>query len=188
MSATQVARVTLLALSSLLLSVRAPAQEDAAFLRRAAQLGLAEVAASRMALVKSRDASIKAFADAVLADHARLTQQLEALARDAGVDLPTGLSLRQKLELRVLRDGSDEKFDQRYADVFGVKAYERRIRLFEAAAAGAEDPDVKTFAQSALPWLRQRLASAKSLSATAGCAPRRRARAASTQYRPSGRA
>ena len=73
------------------------------------------------------------------------------------------MTLRQRLQLRVLRDGSDDKFDQRFADAFGVKAYERTIRLFEAAATDAKGPDVQAFAESALPWLRERLETAKSL-------------------------
>jgi len=46
---------------------------------------------------------------------------------------------------------------------YGVKAYERTIQLFEAAATDAQDPDVQAFADAALPWVRQRLAAAKAL-------------------------
>ena len=163
MSIAQAVQITLLAVSSVLLNVRAEGVNDAAFLRQAAQHGLAEVAASKMALVKSRSPQVKSFADAVLADHARLHEQLQALAAEASVELPAGLTLRQKLELRVLRDGSDEKFDQRFTDAFGVKAYERTLRLFAAAATDAKDPDVQAFAEQALPWLRERLEAAKDL-------------------------
>ncbi|HYJ97313.1 MAG TPA: DUF4142 domain-containing protein [Burkholderiaceae bacterium] len=163
MSIAQAVQITLLAVSSVLWNVRAEVTNDAAFLRQAVQHGLAEVAASKMALVKSRSPAVKAFADAVLADHARLHEQLQTLAAEANVELPAGLTLRQKLQLRVLRDGSDEKFDQRFADAFGVKAYGRTIRLFEAAAADAKDPDVQAFAESSLPLLRERLEAAKDL-------------------------
>ena len=164
MSIAQAVQITLLAVSSMLLNVRAEEAGDTAFLRQAAQQGLAEVAASKMALVKSRSPEVKSFADSVLADHARLHQQLQTLAADADVELPTGLTLRQRLKLRLLRDGSDDKFDQRFANTFGVEAYERTIRLFEAAATDARAPDVQAFAESALPWLRQRLEDAKELS------------------------
>jgi len=163
MSIVQAVQLVLLTLSSLLVSVRAERVDDAAFLRRAAQLGLAEVAASKMALVKSRSPAVRSFADAVLADHSRLREQLQSLADEADVELPVGLTLRQKLTLRVLRDGSDDKFDQRFTDSFGVKAYARAIELFEAAAASARDPDVQAFAESALPTLRDRLDAAKDL-------------------------
>ena len=164
MSIAQAVQITLLAVSSVLFSVRAEVAGDTAFLRQAAQWGLAEVAASKMALVKSRSPTVKSFADAVLADHARLHEQLQTLAADADVELPVGLTLRQKLELRLLRDGADDTFDERFANTFGVKAYERTIRLFEAAAIDAQDPDVQAFAVSALPWLRERLVEAKGLS------------------------
>jgi putative membrane protein len=164
MSIAQAVQITLLAVSSVLFSVRAEVAGDTAFLRQAAQWGLAEVAASKMALVKSRSPTVKSFADAVLADHARLHEQLQTLAADADVELPVGLTLRQKLELRLLRDGADDTFDERFANTFGVKAYERTIRLFEAAATDAQDPDVQAFAVSALPWLRERLVDAKGLS------------------------
>ena len=80
MSIAQAVQITLLAVSSALLGVRAEVVNDAAFLRQAVQHGLAEVAASKMALVKSRSLAVKSFADAVLADHARLHEQLQALA------------------------------------------------------------------------------------------------------------
>lgn len=163
MSIPRAVQILLLAASSMLMGVRAEGSGDTAFLRQAAQQGLAEVAASKMALVKSRSPAVKLFADAVLADHARLHEQLQTLAAEADVKLPVGLTLRQKLELRLLRDGSDDKFDQRFADTFGVKAYERTIRLFESAATDARDPDVQAFAELALPWLRERLADAKGL-------------------------
>ena len=164
MSIAQAFSVVLLVLSSMLSSARAQAVDDAAFLRQAAQFGLAEVAASKMALVNSRSPAVKSFADSVLADHNRLQEQLQLLAAEADVKLPLALTLRQRLTLRLLRDGSDENFDQRFADAFGVKAYERTIRLFETAAASARDPDVQAFAGSALPALRQRLDAAKDLS------------------------
>jgi putative membrane protein len=163
MSIAQAVQITLLAVSSALLGVQAEVFSDTAFLRQAAQQGLAEVAASKLALVKSRSLAVKSFADAVLADHARLQEQLRHLAAEADVKLPIGLTLRQRLELRVLRDGSDDKFDQRFANTFGVRAYERTIRLFEAAAAESQDADVQAFAESALPALRQRLDAAKGL-------------------------
>ena len=168
MSIAQAVQITLLAVSSMLLDVRAERANDAAFLRQAVQQGLAEVAASKMALVKSRSPAVKSFADAVLADHARLHEQLQTLAAEADVELPAGLTLRQRLELRVLRDGADDKFDQRFADAFGVKAYERTVRLFEGAATDAKDPDVQAFAESALARLRERLDAAKDLARSDG--------------------
>lgn len=165
MSIFRAVRIALLALLSMASSTQAEPGADASFLRKVAQQRLVEVAACKLALVKARSPAVKSFADAVLADQARLHDRLQALARDAQVQLPVGLTLRQRLELRVLRDGSDDRFDQRFAETFGVKAYQRTIRLFESAAGAARDPDVQAFAQAALPWLRERLDAAKALSA-----------------------
>jgi putative membrane protein len=79
------------------------------------------------------------------------------------VELPTGPSAKQKAELKLIDAGDKAKFDQRYAESFGLKAHQETIELFEEAAKNASDADVKAFAQKTLPSLKHHLEMARAL-------------------------
>jgi putative membrane protein len=53
--------------------------------------------------------------------------------------------------LKTLSAGDQSKFDERDAEQFGIAAHKDTIRLFEKAAAKAEDPEVKAWAARPCP-------------------------------------
>jgi putative membrane protein len=141
----------------------AHARSDEAFMKEAAQAGNAEVEASKLAQTKAQRADVKTFAQTMIDDHTKVGEELKALAASKKVDLPTGPSVMQKGELKMIDAGADAKFDERYVKSFGVKAHEDTVKLFEQAAKEAKDADVKAFAQKTLPGLQHHLEMARSL-------------------------
>lgn len=141
----------------------AHARSDAAFMKQAAQNGAAEIEASQMALQKAQRPDVKAFAEKMVADHAKTSDELKQLAASKKVSLPDGPSIKHKTQLKMISAGDDAKFDDRYAKSFGVKAHEDTVKLFEEAAANARDADVKAFAQKTLPALNHHLEMARAL-------------------------
>jgi putative membrane protein len=139
------------------------ARSDAAFLKQAAQNGAAEIEASKLAQQKAQRPEVKTFADAMVADHTKVDGELKQLAASKKVELPTGPSAKQKAQLKLVDAGDNAKFDQRYAENFGVKAHQETIELFEDAAKNASDADVKAFAQKTLPALKHHLEMARAL-------------------------
>ncbi|VCU70673.1 hypothetical protein PIGHUM_02749 [Pigmentiphaga humi] len=142
--------------------VKALDRADRDFLEHAAQSGHAEIAGSRLALEKSANAEVKAFAQKMIDDHTRVGQQLDTLAQGKGYTAPTEPSLVQKAKLKALglrKDG----FDKAYADEIGVSAHEDAVELFEKASANAHDTDVRQFAAGTLPHLKEHLEQAKAL-------------------------
>lgn len=140
------------------------ASADKSFLEDAAQGGNTEVAGSKLALEKSKNADVKAFATQMIKDHTAVGEALAALAKSKGYTPPTEPSLMQKGELKAL-DVTDDSFDSMYARRIGVAAHESTIKLFEKAAKDAKDPDIKAFAQKTLPSLQSHLEMAKALQA-----------------------
>lgn len=140
------------------------ASADKSFLEDAAQGGNTEVAGSKMALEKSKNADVKAFATQMIKDHTAVGEELAALAKSKGYTPPTEPSLMQKGELKAL-DVTDDSFDSMYARRIGVAAHEDTIKLFEKAAKDAKDPEIKAFAQKTLPSLQAHLEMAKALQA-----------------------
>jgi putative membrane protein len=135
---------------------------DRDFLENAAQAGHMEVEGSKLALEKSRNAEVKAFAQKMVDDHGKAGQQLAALAKKKGYDAPTEPSLVQQAKLKTL-GLRDEGFDKAYAESIGVSAHEDAVKLFQQAANEAKDPEVKQFATETLPTLEQHLQMAKTL-------------------------
>lgn len=156
--------VTLL-LAGAALATQAHARSDESFMKEAAHAGAAEIEASKLAQAKARSADVKAFADAMIADHTKVADELKALAASKNVKLPDGPSVKQKAELKLIDAGDDDKFDARYAKTFGVKAHQDTINLFQDAAREAKDPDVKAWAEKTLPGLRHHLEMAQALAA-----------------------
>jgi putative membrane protein len=148
---------------ALMATTAASARSDADFMKQAAQNGAAEIEASQLALQKAQRPEVKAFAEKMVADHTKTSDELKQLAASKKVTLPEGPSVKQKAELKMISAGDDAKFDERYAKTFGVKAHQETIKLFEEAAKSATDAEVKAFAQKTLPALNHHLEMARTL-------------------------
>lgn len=141
------------------------ARADVAFLKQAAQNGLAEVEGSKLALTKAQNTQVKAFAQQMVDDHGKANEELKTLASAKGVDLPTEPSIAQKAKMKSLHTADGADFDRRYADSLGVAAHEDTVKLFQKASIGAADPQVKAFATKTLPTLQHHLQMAKDMKA-----------------------
>lgn len=139
------------------------AHVDAAFMKKAAENGLAEVEASRSAASKATNTQVKSFAQQMVDDHTKTNDELKALATSKGVKLPTEPTLAQRAKLKILQGSDGANFDKRYAESFGVKAHEETVSLFQKEAQKAKDADVKTWADKSLPALQHHLEMAKDL-------------------------
>jgi putative membrane protein len=138
---------------------------DVKFLKQAAQNGMAEVEAGKLAQTKATSADVKSFAQHMIDDHTQANDELSKLASAKGVDVPAGPSIAQKAKLKMLAGSDGEKFNKRYADNFGAKAHEETLKLFRSAAEKAQDADVKAFAQKTLAKLEQHLTMAQTMQA-----------------------
>lgn len=141
------------------------ARADVAFLKQAAQNGLAEVEASKLALGKAHNTQVKGFAQQMVDDHGKAHEELKALASAKGVELPAGPSVKHKANMKSLQTADGAAFDRRYADSLGVAAHEDTVKLFQKASTSAADPDIKAFATKTLPTLQHHLQMAKDLKA-----------------------
>lgn len=156
------------AAAALLLATGAWAQDnvahvDAAFMKNAAESGLAEVQASQMAVNKAANTQVKSFAQQMVEDHTKANDELKALASSKGVTLPTEPSMMQRAKLKLLDHATGADFDKRYADSFGLKAHEDTVSAFQKETQKGKDADVKAWAGKTLPTLQHHLEMAKDL-------------------------
>jgi putative membrane protein len=74
----------------------------------------------------------------------------------------------QKSKAKAMSALDGARFDRQYADSMGVKAHEDTLKMFQKAASGARDPDVKAFAAKTVPALEQHLKMSRELRASLG--------------------
>ncbi|MBT9463020.1 DUF4142 domain-containing protein [Hydrogenophaga sp.] len=139
------------------------APRDQVFLEQAAQHGHAEQSASRLALTKTRDARVRALAQRMIDDNARVVEELRTLAASKNYTPPREPSMLQKGKEMLVGGLSEDHFDRRYVHQMGVVTNETTVQLFEEAAREARDPDVKAFATRHLPTVRDHLQTAREL-------------------------
>jgi putative membrane protein len=129
---------------------------DASFYKHAAEGGIAEVEAGRLAQDKSSSQQIKDFGAMMIKDHSAANDKLQSIAAGKNITLPTSSSVGQmasKAKLEVLSGGT---FDKSY--VKGqVSAHRETIALFRKEISSGQDTDAKAFATATLPTVRAHL-------------------------------
>jgi putative membrane protein len=143
-------------------------RSDRNFMEQAAQNGHAEVEAAKLAQSKSSNEKLKSFAAQMEQDHTKTNEELAALASSKNIKLPTEPSTVQKSKAKAMSALEGARFDRQYADTMGVKAHEDTLKMFQKAASGAKDPDVKAFAAKTVPALEQHLKMSRDLRAALG--------------------
>ena len=139
---------------------------DKQFLNHAAEYGMAEIEAGKMAETKASSQDVKSFAKQMVDDHQKVADDLKQLAQSKGYKLPESPSLMQRASLKMLASSDGDKFDKRYAERYGVKSHEDTLKDFRKEASEAKDSDVKAFAEKLIPKLEHHLSMAQTLEAT----------------------
>ena len=130
---------------------------DKKFVRDAAQGGMAEVELGKLATEKASSDDVKKFGQRMVDDHSKAGDQLKQVASSEGVQLPQGLSAKDKLSKL-----SSEQFDKAYmADM--VKDHTQDVADFQRESRSGSDPAVKDFASQTLPTLQDHLKQAKEI-------------------------
>lgn len=138
---------------------------ERAFVAEAAQSGMAEVEASRVVAERAADAAVKSYAQQLEREHTSANGELQRIAGDKGITLPTAVDTAAKEQLDRLRGQSAPQLERSFVQDFGVDAHARAIQLFERQAREGQDPDLRSFAERTLPRLREHLAMAQQLQA-----------------------
>ena len=137
-----------------------PSTQD--FITEAAQSDMFEIQSSEAAL-NSTNASIKSFAQKMIADHNKATAELKA-AVGGGVKatLPTAMSSSQQSMLSKLHGLHGADFDSQY-DSDQVSAHKDAVSLYQRYSSGGDNAKLKAWAGTTLPVLQQHLDMAQNL-------------------------
>jgi len=134
---------------------------DQQFLKKAADDNLAEVEMARLALQKASSQQVKNFAQTMVKDNGKARDQLERIGSSKRVDLPKGLSAKNKATKDRLAKFSGEQFDNAYMAEM-LKEHKEDVATFSRERNSAQDMDIKEFAEKSLPTLESHLKQAES--------------------------
>ncbi|MPS49573.1 DUF4142 domain-containing protein [Methylobacillus sp.] len=159
--------ISLLASPILMLSNAAAAEalsaKDQGYLKDIARLGILQIEASELAVVKSSNEAVRHHAQEMIKIQAQLGEALKQIANQKRASLPKEPSLWQKAKLRSLSAKDGAEFDLGYAKTVGVKSQEEMVNLLGKIANRAEDPEIKAFALQHLSLATSNLETAKAL-------------------------
>ena len=139
-----------------------PSTQD--FVNKVAISDMFEIQSSQLALAKQADADTKPFAEKMVQDHQKTSSELKALVDGGKVKatLPTALDSQHQKMLDELKAKTGKDFDGSY-DQIQLKAHQDAVALFDAYAKSGDNAELKTWASTTLPHLREHLSMAEKL-------------------------
>ena len=139
------------------------ATADALFIRTAGESGKAEVDLAKLAIEKSMNANVKAFAEALRNDHEKANAELGELADRKGVTIAATTASAKAMHNK-LAAMSGAEFDKAFLAQM-VSDHEKAVSDFTKESKDTKDADIQAFSDKALPTLKDHLARAKDLKA-----------------------
>ncbi|HEX6396400.1 MAG TPA: DUF4142 domain-containing protein [Steroidobacteraceae bacterium] len=125
----------------------------AVFVSKAAQDGMTEVELGKVALNKSKDAQVRAFAQRMVTDHGKANTELAGIAKRKGIEAPKKLDAEHQDMVKKLSSQDGEAFDVEYSRHMNMD-HGKAIELFEATSESS-DADLAGFAKKTLPTLKE---------------------------------
>jgi putative membrane protein len=150
-----------------ILAFGADKNPDASFFKHAAEGGLAEVEAGKLAQDKGNSQAVKDFGAMMVKDHSAANEKLGSIASAEGVTLATTSSVGQMASKAKLEVLTGDTFDKSYIKN-QVTAHEQTAALFKKEIASGADAQAKSFASETLPTVQAHLKKIRQIASGAG--------------------
>src|SRR5439155_4111397 len=142
-------------------------RSDQKFVTDAAKGGMAEVELGKLAQDKASSDQVKNFGKRMVDDHSKANDELQTLAKNKNITLPTNLDPKDKALRDRLSKLSGAAFDRAYMNAM-LSDHQKDISEFKRESTAGKDPDVKAFASKTLPTLEEHLKLAQDTTKTVG--------------------
>jgi putative membrane protein len=134
---------------------------DRDFIINAAKGGKAEVELGTLASEHAQNPAVKQFGRRMVTDHSEANAKLQQIAQQKGISLPTDLPDDAQQLKQQLTSAQGMQFDKTYIQNM-VQDHQKDVAEFQKEAEEGQDPDIKNFAATTLPTLKQHLQLAES--------------------------
>jgi putative membrane protein len=145
---------------------------ERAFLQKAAQEQLAEIALGKLAMKKAVDAKLKEFGAEIVEDHQYASQELKDLSAREGLYLPVEMSAQQKKVHQRLSHLSGNEFDKAFI-AYLQKNHRHHVVEFQEKAAQVHNDKVRQWVEATQPILAVHLNKAETVAEALGVQERR---------------
>ena len=141
-----------------------PAAPD--FVQTAAVSDMFEIESSKLALKRSSNPQVQAFARMMIKDHTESTAKLKAAIASSGQSLtpPASLPEDKQTALNDLANADAKAFDKAYLDA-QVDGHTKALSLLTNYGANGDTPALRQFATTVVPTVQHHLDHAKALQA-----------------------
>lgn len=137
-------------------------EADTKFAVAAADGGMMEVEASKLALTKATAANVKDFAKMMVNDHGAANAELKDAAAKKNISLPVALSDDKQKKYNDLAGKKGADFDKAYVDCM-IDGHKDAIDAFQKESEKGNDADLRTWATGKLPTLQHHYEVIKSI-------------------------
>src|SRR6476660_7525982 len=137
---------------------------DQDFVTKAAQGNSAEVELGKIVADKSKNPSVKQFAQMMVKDHTTALNELQELAQTKNLNFNDDLPDDAKALQTKLSSDTGKQLDKDYMDGM-VEDHQKDVQEFTDKSQNAKDPDVKQWASKTLPILQKHLEKAQQIDA-----------------------
>ncbi|HEX9171116.1 MAG TPA: DUF4142 domain-containing protein [Telluria sp.] len=126
-----------------------------------ARANMAEIEAGKLALSKSQDTDVKTFAQQMIDDHTKALGEVQTLAQQKGVTLPTEPDAKHKAMAAKMEKMTGAAFNHEYMKKAGVDDHKKVLAMLKKYEKSAKDADLKALAAKMVPTVEQHLKSAQ---------------------------
>jgi putative membrane protein len=135
---------------------------DQQFVDFAAQTDMLEANLGQLASSQASGQGVKDYAQMLVTDHTNDYNQLSTVAGKANLVVPKGLDAAHDRMIAPFQKLQGAAFDHRYIQEM-IAGHTKAIAVYKKEAADAQNPDLKTYANQALPVLQKHFDGAKDL-------------------------
>lgn len=136
---------------------------DQQFVNLAAQTDMVEANLGQFAQTASDNQQVKDYAQMLVTDHTKDYQQLSDTAKQAGLNVPNAIDAEHnKKMIDPFQKLKGAAFDRKYIAEM-VAGHTKALAIYKKEAADAQDPQIKSYAEQAIPVLEKHLSGAKDL-------------------------
>lgn len=137
-------------------------QRDAEFVYEVVASNYGELKLAELANQRSRTASVKKIAEALVTDHTAALNELKTLAQAKAISVPVQETDAAKRKLEDIADESGEDFDEEWVSEM-LEFHEKSIDGFEKRLEDTDDAELKSFITKTLPLLKKHRDSLKAI-------------------------
>lgn len=139
------------------------AMSDQKFVDFAGQTDMVEANLGQLAGNVASSQQVKDYGQMLATDHTKDLQQLSDAAKQGNLNVPSAIdTAHNKTMVDPFQKLKGAAFDHRYVREM-IDGHTKAIATYKKEAAGAQNPALKSYAETALPVLEKHLADAKSL-------------------------